>query len=198
MKIVLIHPKTKGKHEMKKSTNQDGFTLLEVIIGIVIMSILTLTAVFTMGLRGESAQLKSAAADLTSNINLARTRAIRDTRPWAIQFSPGGNSYVLISNSGEVFPAVATWASGNETIFRSVTLPDAVTFGSSELDLDGNVLVDGVTHAGDLVAFNPNGSCSGNGVVYLTIADGKNYAVENLGATGAVRLWNNFGSGWSR
>lgn len=182
--------------------NENGFTLLEVIVVTAIMAILATTAYFTMGGKSDSARLKAAAADLVSNINLARTSAIRDTRPWAIQFSPGGNSYLVLNNCGEDYaPEDPTdpvdWTDGDETTYRSVTLPPNISFGSNQGPFDATAVGDGVTHTNNRQVFEPNGTSIGSGAVYLTTTSGKTYAIQSIGVTGMPRVWTNFGSGWS-
>ncbi|NOQ52474.1 MAG: prepilin-type N-terminal cleavage/methylation domain-containing protein [Desulfuromonadaceae bacterium] len=181
---------------------QRGFTLLEVIIVISMMSIMMMTAYYYMGNKGDKAQLKSVARDLTSNMNLARTRAIRDTRPWAIQFNPGANSYVVISDSGEPYapedPAdPVTWGDGDDTVFRTITLPQNVSFGSNQGELNAVAIGDGVSYPNDRIVFNPNGTSSDTGTVYLTVPSGITFAVSTLAATGRIKIWHNYGSGWS-
>lgn len=182
--------------------NQKGFTLLEVIVTVTTMSILLLTSYYYMGDQGEKGQLRSAAADLTSNLSLARTRAIRDTRPWAVQFDPGGNSYIVYSAAGEAFapedPAdPIDWTDGDETTFRSISLPNTTTFGSNQGVLNAVAIGDGVSYPNDRIVFNPNGTCSASGTIYLTVPSGSTFAVTSLAATGQIKIWSNHGSSWS-
>jgi hypothetical protein len=135
-------------------------------------------------------------------MNLARIRAIRDGRPWAVQFNPGGNGYVVFSDSGEAYapqdPAdPIDWTDGDETIFRAISLPPKTFFGSSQGELNGVAIGDGVTLTNDRIVFLPNGTCSGSGTIYLTVASGATFAVTSLSATGNVKARSNYGSDWS-
>lgn len=182
--------------------NNNGFTLIELIVVIALASILMVAAAYYMGNRGENGLLKSAAADLANNMNLARSRAIRDTRPWAIQFTLNPDTYLLLNDSGEAFAPTdpadpIDWLDGDETTFRTVDLPPQVTFGSSQGELDGVPVGDGISYPDNRIVFNPNGTCSGAGTVYLTVASGRTYAVTTLASTGRIKLQSNFGSGWS-
>lgn len=189
-----------------------GFSLIEVLVVIALMSIMMLIAGYYIGNRSAKAQLKSAASELVSNMTLARIRAIRDTRPWAIEF-PNATSYIVYSHSGEDYapedPADPVhWNNGNEEIFRSISLPANITFASNQNGLDSNPVADPVSYntyidpdgtpKPNLLIFDPNGSTSEAGEVYLTIPSGETFCVSNLRATGRVKAQRNYGSGWSK
>ena len=171
-----------------KSLTQKGFTLIEVLIVIALIGIMLAVAGYYMGGQGKKAQLKSAARDLVSNMNLARTKAIRDSKPWTIQFNPATNSYRLIDGDGGTF--------------RTITLPANVSFGSNLTPVDSKAIGDGVSYINDRVIFNPNGTSSDFGAAYFTVFNdaslaNTSFAVSSLAATGRVKFWRNFGTGWS-
>ena len=185
-----------------KRLDQKGFTLIEVIIVLALFAILAAMAGYYMGGQGAKARLKSAARDLASDMILARTRAIRDTRPWAISFDQAENSYVIYSYAGE---NPADWTNGGERVFRTVSLPKNISFASNQTGLDGNPVTDAVSYienvdpdGDDLVTFNYNGSSSESGEVYLTISTGETFCVSNLESTGRIKVQRNYGSGWSQ
>lgn len=168
-----------------KRLNQNGFTLIEIMVVIAMISIMLLAAGYYLGNRGERAQLKSAARDLLSNMTLARTSAIRDTAPWSLSFDPAGNSYRVLDSNGNPF--------------RSVTLPERVTFGSNHGMVPGSStpVGDGVTFSGDQITYNPDGTCSGTGTAYLTVASGATFAVNSISASGAAKIQSNYDGPWS-
>ena len=102
------------------------------------------------------------------------------------------------------------WNNGNEAVFRTVTLPQRVSFGSSQGTVTGGQApgADGISYKdyidpdGDaeenLIIFNPNGTSSESGTVYLTVSSGETFSINNLAATGRVKAQQNYGSGWSK
>lgn len=182
---------------MINRNRQAGFTLMELIVGIAIFGILTGIAITTIGNRGPRSRLKSDTRDLVSNMQLARVNAIRDTRPWAIQFDPNNRRYLVYSNSGEDWNATPDWSDGDETVFRTVTLSQGVNFGTNQGARPGGTApVNGTnTFSASRVTFNSNGS-SESGTVYFTIPSGETFAISSLSNTGRVKTWFNYGSGW--
>ncbi len=176
--------------------NNRGVTLIETLIVMSIMAITMPVAYFMMGGRDARAQLKSNSRDIASYMKLARTGAIRDSRPWAIQFDPGNQRYQIYNNSGEAVGA-EDWSDGDESVYRTVNLPERVDFGSAQgkrPDASTDPL-DGVSFSANRVVFNRNGT-SESGTVYLMATGGETFAVSSLSFTGRVKIWANYGSGW--
>lgn len=177
--------------------NNKGVTLVEMIIVIAIMAITLGTAYTMMGGQSARAQLKSDARDLAGYMKLARTGAIRDGRAWAIKFDTSNRRYMIYRDSGESVGS-EDWDDGDETIYRTVNLATGVDFGSAQDKRPGASTLpdDGVSFLPDRVDFNRNGT-SMSGTVYLSIGSGETFAVGSLSTTGRVKVWSNYGSGWS-
>ncbi len=181
---------------MKGCLNNKGFTLLETLIVVSIMALTMSVAYFMMGGRGVRARLKSESRDIAGYMKLARTGAIRDGRPWAIEFDVANRRYLIFDNSGESSGS-EDWLDGDETLYRRVELPEHVHYGSGQGMRPGGTSLpgDGVSFSANRVVFNPNGT-SESGTVYLSDVVGETFAVSSLATTGRVKIWTNYGAGW--
>ncbi|MCD4688053.1 MAG: GspH/FimT family pseudopilin [Desulfuromonadaceae bacterium] len=177
--------------------NNKGFTLIETLIVISIMAITLSMAYFMMGGKDARAQLKSNSRDIASHMKVARTGAIRDSQPWAIQFDSVNGRYLIYNDSGEAVGS-EDWSDGDESIYRTVNLDGRVSYGSAQGMRTGATSLpgDGVSFSANRVVFNRNGT-SESGTVYLKSAAGDTFAVSSLATTGRVKIWSNYGSGWS-
>lgn len=177
--------------------NEKGVTLIETLIVISIMAVTMATAYFMLGGKDTRAKLKTESRDIASHMKLARTGAIRDSRPWAIQFDPANRRYLIYNDSGESVGS-EDWSDGDETVYRTVNLPERVEFGSAQGKRPDATSepVDGVSFSADRVVFNRNGT-SESGTVYLKTDADDTFAISSLSTTGRIKLWANYGSGWS-
>jgi len=176
---------------MSNRWNNRGVTLIETLIVISIMAITLSIAYFMMGGKDARAQLKSDSRDIASHMKVARTGAIRDSRPWAIQFDPANGRYVIYNNSGETLGS-EDWSDGDEIIYRTVSLNGRVSYGSGQGMRPGGTSLpgDGVSFSADRVVFNRNGT-SESGTVYLKSDAGDTFAISSLATTGRVKIWSN-------
>lgn len=182
---------------MNEWKRQSGVTLIELIIVIAIIGIIMGIAITTIGNRRPVAQLKSDARDIVSNMQLARANAIRDTRPWAIQFDTDNQRYEVYSDSGEDWKS-EDWSDGDETIFRTISLSNNIAFGTNQGPVDASWVTpaDGISLSANRVVFNPNGT-SESGAIYLTLSSGETIAISSLSTTGRIKVWENFGGSWN-
>lgn len=123
-----------------------GFTLIELILVMVLMcSILALVA---PSLRNffVSRQTANAAAQIVSLIQLARTQAVTEGRPYQLNWDTGAGTYWLTAQdpNGSGFVAL------NTEFGRTFTLPGGATF---DLTADPNVSL-----AGNYIEFRPDGT----------------------------------------
>ena len=157
--------------------NDSGFSLIEAIIVITIISILTAIAVPGFMAWVPKYRVRDAAQDLYSNVQWAKMQAIKQNKTWAIVFDAAADKYYVCSDRGAVSsptPLLSDWTSiGDNTIERTVTLAD---YGSGVKFID--------TFASTSIDFNSRGFpvlAAGTTNVTLTNAgESDNYNIEVL------------------
>jgi prepilin-type N-terminal cleavage/methylation domain-containing protein len=185
-----------------------GFTLLEVIVVMVLVTIISSVSILSMAFYIPNVRLKSVAQDLNIQIQRARLEAIRRSRPVAVRFfTPdlsGTRKYGPIVwidenyDSGNLaHPLLET---GEEVLFRlpvnevganiweSVTTkglrfnPDKDADGVTDADSDG------VTFTDNNFVLNSRGISNKSGSIHLVNTRGKTKEIMvTLG--GAVRIF---------
>jgi len=154
--------------------NSSGFTLLELLITGVIISILAATAIpaFSVWLPGY--RLKTATRDLFSNLQLAKLTAIKTNQSTSVSFTASQAQYTV---SG---------------VNKTVSLDD---YGSG-------VKFDDPTHSETFpaspITFNSTGMLGTLGTPSVYLSNGNNsayYKIECV-STGAIRMEKWSGSGW--
>jgi type II secretion system protein H len=180
-----------------------GFTLVELIVIIVIL--VAMTAVTVPGIRRwlPNYNLKRASMDLYSSMQLAKSEAIRNNRPYAVLFDPGSETYQFIDSGPDgiyEYPDVAADDIAGETISISKYGP-AIAYGHTPATKnfdDGGSTFPGdevsYTGPGNVVLFDGRGLCN-SGSVYLQNNNSRTYAIGTL-MSGAVRIKMWRGSKW--
>ncbi|OQW98605.1 MAG: hypothetical protein BWK74_04155 [Desulfobacteraceae bacterium A6] len=84
------------KRAGKTDINQQGFTIIEVVVVLIVLAIVTTVIVYrpTMG----SNEITVQAEILKSHLRYAQIKAMNDTVPWGIHI-PDANSYILYKNN---------------------------------------------------------------------------------------------------
>jgi type IV fimbrial biogenesis protein FimT len=185
--------------------NNNGFTLLELLMTFVVLGIVTSIAVPAFSRWLPKYRLKEAVNDVYADMQLTRIGAIKANAEWAIVFdaaaSPG--RYFICSNNGAngVWDGPAVMG-GDDTIEKTVNLSkykSGVDFGngSATSPFGGLPFGDGVTFDGDTAVFTAGGMVGGttDGYVYLQNANNSAYVVGAL-ANGFILMkrWN--GAEW--
>jgi len=175
-----------------------GFSLIELMVAIAIIAILMGLAIPGFATWLPNYRLKGAARDLYSNLQLAKSGAIKDRTEWAIRFTTATSYEVWSARDPDTPNANAGWNSfstSDDTLIKTVDLSgigSGVEFGT------GNSVPPAVTSAvtadsANPIYFNSRGFITSNApiVAYMTNNKNRCYAVGAL-VSGAVvlRKWD--------
>ena len=178
----------------KGYSGEGGFTLLELILVVAIISIMSAIAVPAFSSLYGEFRLKSAVRELRDLFRDAKLLSIQD-KPCAILFYPDTCTATLVSGKGDD----DDWGTGDESVVRTLALPDGISFGyGSRGPLKGNAVAeDGVSFKNNRFACL-TGITGDLGAVYLQNQSGDAMAVTvnsgefNLG----VYRWT--GGAWEK
>jgi len=190
MKIKIL--KTKEQKE-KTIKWQMGFTMVEMIGTLAVMGIVMIFAIPNLNQWIKRNQAESVARQIYFDLQLARSKAIRNHNNAIVTFqNTGTHQYTIHMDTNDD----GVQDAGEEV--TTVTLKDNIVFGvnSGVNDVDGNVLSSGVSMGDDKkITFNARGSAGESGSVYvlpsedLSVKNDLMRAVSVVQATGAVEYW---------
>ncbi len=152
---------------MAKRRANDGFTLLELIMVVLVMALVLAVSYPTLSRGSASLRLRGVGRDILSTFRYAREKAITEQQGVQLLASRESGKLVLADEFGE----------GN----RTYTLPADV--GIQRLSLAGRVITDGPL----VVRFSPNGS-SDAAEILVRSASGASLRVVSDPITGGARI----------
>jgi len=176
-----------------------GFTKIELLAVISILSISASLAVPGFINWLPNYRLKGAVRDIYSDLQLAKSRAIRERGECAVKFDASANSYQVVSGGPDRIYSTP----GDNLVLKAVALPDygsGLSFGpgSAARKVGQNEpIADSISFPGDRVIFNSLGMTAGTFGGYAYVQNNQNscFAVGTWSSGIVVlRKWN--GSAW--
>lgn len=192
---------------MKK---EQGFTLLELVITIVILSVLLGLAIPGFSRWIPNYRLRSAARDIYSNLQYAKMTAVKDRAGCGLLFDVTGSRYRVVSSGpNRNFESTSSSISGDDVVLKTVNLSEygsGVVYGpgSATGSIEAGGFDNNVTFAGDGIVFDsrgmvlsPTGSTSTGGYAYLQNNRNGAFGVGVLsGGVVVLRRWT--GTAWQQ
>jgi prepilin-type N-terminal cleavage/methylation domain-containing protein len=128
-----------------KNRNNNGFTMLELAVGIAIVAIMASLALPSFVKWQSSYRLRGAAVNLVGDLEMAKIRAIRENSSVAVLFN--ADSYRIFVDNGSGGGTAGDWVrNGDEALILYRELPAGVTINLTDL-----------TPADDRLRFNGRG-----------------------------------------
>lgn len=190
----------KNKMIIRNRQKESGFTLVEVVIVIALISILSAIGTTQLLQSLPGIRLRAAARDLYSNMQTARMNAVKNNTTWGLVFDPANNRYLVCSDSG----ADNVWSTtADNTVFSTINLSSYKSgVGYGHGSVTGNNSVPGTAFPVDEVSYNSNvltfdsKGLGGAGYVYLdNQSNSTTYAVGTQ-ASGVVSILMWQGTQW--
>ncbi|KHD05362.1 hypothetical protein PN36_31980 [Candidatus Thiomargarita nelsonii] len=118
---------------LNKKTSSDGFTLIEIMVVMIIISVILSFATLSIGNAGLAQNLEQERQRLASLLKLASQEAIMQSKEMGISFKKDGYRFFVLQ--AQEWQAIT----GGDNIFRPRTLPQGLQI---DIRLDGEPVID--------------------------------------------------------
>ncbi len=169
---------------MRKSA-QRGFTLIEMMIGLVIMAIILMVALpaFTIFLQNQ--QIRNAAESTLSGLNLARTEAVRRNQPVRFQFVSDLTAGCALAANSLAWVVSLADPTGACDVAPSETVAPQIVQKRSGTEGVRNAVV--ATLGGTTATFNGIGMLAGAGITQVDFTNSTGVCEHVDPANGTMR-----------
>jgi len=189
---------------------EQGFTLLELMVTIIILCVLLGLAIPGFSRWIPNYRLRGAARDIYSNLQLAKMTAVKDRASCGVLFDVAGSRYLVVnSGTNRTWESTSGSRAGDDVVLKTVNFseygsgvaygPGSATGGVGGENVDNNVTLpgDGVVFDSRGMILSPTGAGSTGGYVYLQNNKNNAFAVGVLsGGVIVLRRWT--GSAWQQ
>ena len=174
--------------------NTKGFTLIELIVVVALVTVMSVMAFPTFAGWIARARLRDAARTVYSDMQLARIRAIETGAQWRISFAPEKGTYMVVDPGTDM---ILDTKDDVEKIVNIFETRKGISFGTAQGAIPGaSEPADGVSFNGNRVTFLPIGSADRGGTVYLKNERGETFAIVLSFNNARIRFARNYGNGW--
>jgi type IV fimbrial biogenesis protein FimT len=167
-----------------------GFTLLELMITVVILSILLGLAIPGFSRWIPNYRLRGAARDIYSNLQLAKMTAVNNRARCGVLFDVTNSRYTIVSSGpNRTFESTSGAVGGDDVVLKTVNFSEygsgvgyghgTATAGVGGAAFDNNVTFDedGIVFDSRGMVYKPTGAAGADGYVYLQNNRNGAYAV---------------------
>jgi len=177
-KLPFVKPFIHRNIPLVRTLLTTGLTLIELIVALTVIGILLAVAAPAMTTFVSGNRLTTQANELLSDLNYARSEAIKKS----------GNVGICVTTTGSSCAASGNWASG-WMVFADVDDSESWTTGDSTLRLRDALTSTTVTAASAIVVFSKSGAlAAGTGVGTYTLCDSKIGQTRIVDITSAGRV----------
>ncbi len=103
---------------MRRRVNQNGFTLIEILVVLIIVGLLASLAVVNMAGGSQQRELQEQVRELYLLMQTASEQAVLNNREFGLVLEEGGYRFVAFEDEAE------DWSASSERIFRPRSFPD--------------------------------------------------------------------------
>lgn len=174
-----------------RQKNNAGVTLIELVVVISIITILAAIGIPQYGRFIARSKVRQVATDMLQNIRLARTMAIKEQRPYVINFNGGANSYSIGFDTNDDGTPEGYGITGTKVFNIQNQYSNSVVLTAANFTTvppngpNGAAINDAVSFTFDL-----DGSVDQTGIVYLQQnIRGYAYCIEVVNTTGKMDLY---------
>ena len=179
---------------------KDGFTMTELVIVAAVLGLMAAVAIPNIISWIPTMRANSSIRNLASEMQLARMQAVSERNNYVITFDTTNHEYTIHDDNdsdGNLDETGAAATNGDETSKGPISLSTDIQFGyvAGQVGTAGTTITSAVTFSGTSETFEPDGTATNNGSVYLiptqdiSISRKDRQRAITVIQTGRVKVW---------